>query len=83
MEAEMQTLSQTTRSSPSLGALALSVLNRLADLDGRYRARCRLVGLSDDALKDVGLTRADLERVGTHAHTVADHAPARPLETRL
>lgn len=44
------------------GSLALRVLNRLADLDARYRARCRLADLSDDMLRDVGLTRDDLER---------------------
>jgi uncharacterized protein YjiS (DUF1127 family) len=66
MEVEMQTLTQTTRETtrpgPSFGSLSLRLLNRLAELDARYRARCRMADLSDEALNDVGLTRTDLDR---------------------
>jgi uncharacterized protein YjiS (DUF1127 family) len=66
MEAKMQTLTrtthETTRPAFTAGSLALRLLNRLADLDARYRDRCRLADLSDNVLRDVGLTREDVER---------------------
>ncbi len=61
---QTQTLSQTRTIRPGfgVGALALSLLNRVAALDARHRARCRAGDLSDEVLRDVGLTRAELAR---------------------
>ncbi len=63
----MQTLTQTTRPAVTLGSLALRLLNRLAGMDARYREGCRMADLSDETLRDIGLTREDLDRARRRA----------------
>jgi len=63
-EPAMQTLStKTTRTAPlsrwSLGGLLQRSLDRLVAADRAYRERQKMRRLSDDLLRDMGLTRRD------------------------
>lgn len=43
----------------------LRLLNRIADLDGRYRQAARLRDMPDFMLEDMGITRAEADRAFT------------------
>ena len=43
------------------GPFLRHLLARLVNADARYRDRQKLLGMSDDRLKDIGLTRRDVE----------------------
>ncbi len=61
-----------------IGSLLLDVLNSIAESDQRYREEMRLRGVSAEFLKDVGLTRGQLET----AHT-RDARPSAKLRDDL
>jgi uncharacterized protein YjiS (DUF1127 family) len=52
----------TTRPSPSLPSVAMRVLDKIGRWHERHRQRRALLGLSDDLLKDIGVSRADAWR---------------------
>lgn len=55
------------------GALALRVLNLLADADAHHRQARRLAELPAERLRDVGLTRAQALRQGAPDWSVPGH----------
>ena len=65
--ATMSTTSSTATTRPSgktLGQMALVVFEAIERLAARRRSRLALLSLTDDQLKDIGISRADAYREG-------------------
>jgi uncharacterized protein YjiS (DUF1127 family) len=43
------------------GTLAAAIGRRIMVWDARYRERCRMAGLSDEILRDIGTSRGDMQ----------------------
>lgn len=77
--AQTRTADWTDPTAAPRGSLLRRLVVALVQADARYRQKCKLRGLPDERLRDMGLTRRDADaafysRYGNHT---ADQSPTR------